>query len=360
MPKTSWWSALFDKDKKIQRNKEIQEELFNKNVKLKADKKIEEKVINILKTSLSNFSNENIDKKIESIVDNQSESIVDNLSELDKKEAKLVNESVDKFNFDIQDSKSQELLCNSNVVKEVGKVIEKLTQNISDKNISNFFDIDFIKKILDKNVFLNKSYLKYKKYFNLAGIAKALLTCKNQEIKLGRIGSDIRKILYNGDESVGIDKITGCIAILGPAYSAKSKNITNIQKNTPKVLKEIKDKFVKELHKGKHDTIAKFKDLLSKNDNNISKIFSDYNKNAEIYMYLGVIKESKGQNSLKDLIDKINKHLKLGIKIPDVTLQNNSKSAAEIKSAIAQSFDLNKTESKEETNEDEEENDNKE
>ena len=359
MPKTSWWSALFDESKKIQRNKEIQEEALNKNVDLKASIKIEEKVINTLIDSLKKLSGENIEGKIENTIENQSEKIIDNLSELDRKEETLVNEAVDKFEFNIEDPKSQELLCSSNVVKKVGPIIERLTKNISSKKIADFFGTDFIKKILTKKVFLTKFYLKYKKYFDLKGIAKALLEYKGGKIQLRRIGSDIRKILYNGDESAGIDKITGRIAIFGPAFNKNSKNITNIKKNTPKVLKEIKDKFIKEFEKGEHVAREKFNKLLLDNENNISKIFDSYNKNAEVYMYLGVISESNGENEFKDLKEKIKEHLKLTpkTKIPYTTVKNSGESAADIKSKIEKSFKsfTKNSKSKEETKEENEE-----
>ena len=368
MPKTSWWSALFDESKKIQRNDEIRKELLNKNIALKVSKKIEEKVISTLINSLKTLSSASVNTNIQNAMVIPSKEAVDNFSKLDNKEENLVSQEVNKFSFDIKDEGHQKLLCGSNVVSQVGKEISDLTKGISSNQIEGFFTTDFIEKILTKKFFLNKSYLKYKKYFDLKGIAKALLGCQvKTKIQLRRIGSDIRKILYDGDEEAGIDKITGRIAILGPAYSEKSKNIANIQKNTPKVLKEIKDKFVKEFEKGEHAAREKFKALLSENDNNISKIFGDYNENAEVYMYLGVINESNGQNEFRDLKRKIKDYLKLslGIKIPYVTVASSSDSATGIKNKIEESFKSFKSfklknpktkEEKEEKNEEEEKN----
>ena len=342
MPKTSWWSALFDESKKIQRNEEIRKELLNKNLALKVSKKIEEKVIGTLINSLKTLSSASVDTNIQNAMVIPSKEAVDNFSKLDNKEENLVSQEVNKFQFNIKDEGHQKLLCGSNVVSKVGNEIADLTKNISSNQIQAFFDAGFIEEILTKKIFLNKSYLKYKKYFDLKGIAKALLGCPvNAEIQLRRIGSDIRKILYDGDEAAGIDKITGRIAVLGPAYSEKSKNIANIQKNTPKVLKEIKDKFVKEFEKGEHAAREKFKTLLLTNKNNISKIFGDYNENAEVYMYLGVINKSNGQNEFKDLKRKIKYYLKLKpkIKIPYVTVASSSDSATKIKGDIKKSFE---------------------
>jgi len=248
-----------------------------------------------------------------------------------------------KANFNIENKQNMGLLYTDKAVTEVGKQIGTEIKNLSKDTIKKFFDSGLISFILDTKGLLSKIYIKYKKIFiqNKVDIALILTqTPVNTVINLGRVGSDIRKILYNGGKDAQIDPITGRIAILGPAFSTKSKNITNIQKNTSKVLKEIKDKFIKEFEKGEHDAREKFNKLLSENDNNISKIFDSYNKNAEVYMYLGVINESNGQNAFKDLKNKIKDYLKLTpkTKIPYTTVKNSGESAADIKSKIEKSF----------------------